>query len=228
MDLQGVVGARPGDPRGQQLGHAGLHIAAVSGIFFAAREPGELAGDHGLHRHPGELARDPREAVDGAAELVALERVGEAEIEGVLGDADGPRRGLDTRRFEGLHELLEAAPRLTAEQGVAGYREAVEGNLIFLHAAIAEHLDLGAHHAGRRERVVLGAPRLRGQEHGEALVARLALVAAHQQGHQIGARGMGDPGLVAGDAPVIAVAHRAAPQAAQVRAGAGFGEYRRR
>jgi hypothetical protein len=38
---------------------------------------------------------------------------------------------------------------------------------------------------------------------------------------------MGDPGLVAGDHPVVAIAHRAGAQRAQVRAGVGFGEHRR-
>ena len=45
MDLQGVVGGGPGDARRQQLGHAGLEIAAPAGILLARGEIGELAGD---------------------------------------------------------------------------------------------------------------------------------------------------------------------------------------
>src|SRR5580704_864259 len=38
VDLQGVVGVRPGDPCGKQLGHAGLDVAAPAAVFFARRE----------------------------------------------------------------------------------------------------------------------------------------------------------------------------------------------
>src|SRR5438445_6618463 len=49
-------------------------------------------------------------------------------------------------------ELLEAVAFDAAEQVLRLHLEAVEGDLVFLHAAIAEHLDLGARHAGRRDR----------------------------------------------------------------------------
>ena len=76
-----------------------------------------------------------------------------------LRDADGARRGLDARRLEGLHQLLEAAPFDAAEQVRGRHLEAVEGDLVFLHAAIAEHLDLGAGHAGGRETDCASLPR---------------------------------------------------------------------
>ena len=81
------------------------------------------------------------------AELHPLPGVAQAELEGALRDADGARRGLDAGRFEGLHQLLEALALDAAEQAVGGHVEAVEGDLVFLHAAIAEHLDLAARHA---------------------------------------------------------------------------------
>jgi hypothetical protein len=42
----------------------------------------------------------------------------------------------------------------------------VEADLELLHAAIADHLDLAPRHAGRRERIVVGAARLLGEQHG--------------------------------------------------------------
>src|SRR5262249_27793619 len=61
VDLQRVVGVAPGHARGQELGHAGLDVAAPGGVLLAGGEVGELAGDHGLDRHPGDLAGDARE-----------------------------------------------------------------------------------------------------------------------------------------------------------------------
>ena len=104
--------------------------------------------------------------------------------------------------------------------------EAVEGDLVFLHAAVAEHLDLAAAHALGREGLAHRAARLFGDEHREALVAGLARVGARHQGHQVRARAVGDPGLVAGDAVERAVAHRPGLERSQVGAGAGLGEDR--
>src|SRR5271168_1374798 len=81
MDLQRVIGVRPGDPRGEQLGHAGLDVAAPVLVLLARREIGELARHHGLDRHPGELAGDARELVERAAELPALVGIGQSELE---------------------------------------------------------------------------------------------------------------------------------------------------
>src|SRR6185437_16401396 len=70
MDLQRVVGIGPGGARGDQLRHAGLDVAAPLAILLARGEIGELARDHGLDRHPGELAEDAREGIDRLAELL--------------------------------------------------------------------------------------------------------------------------------------------------------------
>jgi hypothetical protein len=71
------------------------------------------------------------------------------------------------------------------------------------------------------------APRLLGDEHGQTLVAGDLGVGAHQERHDVAARRVGDPGLVAGDPVDIAVAHRPSFERAQVRAGARFREDRR-
>ena len=126
------------------------------------------------------------------------------------------------------HQLLEAQAFDAAEQVLGLHLEAVEGDLVFLHAAIAEHLDLGAGHARRRERIVVGAARLLGEQHGEAAIAGLVRIGAHQQRHQIGAHRMGDPGLVAVDLVDVALAHRARLQRGEIGAGIRFGEHRGR
>ena len=68
-----------------------------------------------------------------------------------------------------------------------------------------------------------------GEQHREAACGRLVAGSVRtSMRHQIGAGGVGDPGLVAGDAVVVAVADRAGPQRAEVGAGVGLGEDRGR
>ncbi len=59
-----------------------------------------------------------------------------------------------------------------AEQILGLHLETVEAQLVFLHAAIAEHADLAAAHAGGREGIGVGAARLLGEEHREAAIVR--------------------------------------------------------
>jgi hypothetical protein len=70
------------------------------------------------------------------------------------------RRRLDARRLERLHQLLEANALDAAEQVVGADQEVVKGELKLLHAAIAEHLDLGAGETLDRPGIVLAAARL--------------------------------------------------------------------
>src|SRR5438045_3668191 len=58
VDLERVVGVGPGGARGQELRHAGLDVAAAVAVLLARREVRELTRDHGLDRHPRELAAD--------------------------------------------------------------------------------------------------------------------------------------------------------------------------
>src|ERR1700730_3746831 len=80
VDLQRIVGIGPGGARGEQLRHAGLDVAAPVAVLLARSEVGQLACDHGLHCHPGELAEDPREGIDRLAELLAVESVARGEL----------------------------------------------------------------------------------------------------------------------------------------------------
>ncbi len=88
-------------------------------------------------------------------------------------DAERARGGLDARRFERFHELLEALALFAAEEVRGRHVEIVEADLELLHAAIAQNLDFAAGHAFRREGVFVRAARLLGDEHGETLVTLL-------------------------------------------------------
>ena len=61
MDLQSVVRRRPGDARAEQLGHAGLEVAALAFILLTRGEIGDLAGDMDFHRHADDFAEHARE-----------------------------------------------------------------------------------------------------------------------------------------------------------------------
>src|SRR4029077_7356143 len=128
-------------------------------------------------------------------ELHAFERIGESEFERVLRDPDGAGRGLDAGALEGRHQLLEALPLDRAEQSLGRHRETVEGDFIFLHAAIAEYRDLGAAHPRRWKGFLFAAARLLGQEYAETAIAALIGIGAGEQRHQVGARAVRDPGF---------------------------------
>jgi hypothetical protein len=146
-------------------------------------------------------------------------------VERGLRDADGARGGLDAGAFEGLHELLEALTFLSAQQVLALHLEVVEIDRVFLHAAIAEHLDLAAGNAGVLPGLFVRARRLLGEEHGQAAVIGRVGHGARQNRHHMGPRGMGDPRLVAVQDPVaVVILHRLRAQAAEVGAGVGLGE----
>ena len=155
----------------------------MPGILGAGGEIGDLAGNVDLDRHHGDLVGDAREIDQRLAELDALLGVAQGQIHRALGDADAAGGGLDARQFEGLHQLLEALALLAAEQIFGRNDETVEADLEFLHAAVAEHFDLAARHAGDRERIGRVAARLFGEQHRQALVARLRRIGAGEQGH---------------------------------------------
>jgi len=56
--------------------------------------------------------------------------------------------------------MLEALTLDPAEQSLGRHREAVEGDLVFLHTAITEDRDFGPGHPLGRKRVGIAAPRL--------------------------------------------------------------------
>ena len=197
-------------------------------VLLARRKQRQLPRHHGLDRHPDQLVGDARKRQDRLAELDPLPGVAERRFERAARHADRARRGLDARRLEGRHQLLEAAALDAAEQAVARHREAVERQRVLLHAAVPEHRDLAARQPRHRERLGGAAAGLLGEQDGQTAMARLARIGAAQDGHQVGARGMGDPGLGPGQAIALAITYRAGLQRGEIGAGVGLGEHRRR
>ncbi len=75
VDLQGVVGGGPGHAGGDQLGHAGLQVAALALVLLAGGEIGQLAHAHDLGGHHGQLVVDAGKLEDRLAELLAVQGV---------------------------------------------------------------------------------------------------------------------------------------------------------
>ena len=118
--------------------------------------------------------------------------------------------------FKRLHQLFEAFALDFAEKISVFDLEPVKGDFVFLHAAIAKHLDLAAAHAICRERILIRAPWLFGDEHGQTLVSGLVRIGARQQRHDIRTHRMGDPGFVAGDLPCVTVPDRTGAQGSEI------------
>jgi len=137
-----------------------------------------------------------------------------------------PAARVDARRLECGHELLETLTLHGAEEAIGANCEAVEGDLVLPHAAVAEHLYLGAPHADNRERVLVRPARLPCEEDRQATVARIRRAGAHEHGHQVGARGVGDPGLVPGDAVDSVLPHRSGANVRKIGARVRLGEHR--
>ena len=140
--------------------------------------------------------------------MLALLGIGQRLLHGRLRHADRPRRSLNARRLERLHQLPEAQPLDAAEQILSLHLETVERDLVFFHPAIAEDLDFGARNACGRKWIIIGAARLFRQQHGESAVAAFARIGAHEQRHQISAYRVRDPSLVAVDFVDVSVSDR--------------------
>ena len=123
-----------------------------------------------------------------------------------------------------MHQLLEALAFNATQKVRALHPEIVEVDGVFLHPAIAEHFDLAARNPCIDKGLRVGAGGFFGQEHRQAAIIAGAFNGAGQNGHHMGAGGMGDPCLVAIHHPVLAIAAGAGAQAAKVRPGVRFGE----
>ena len=121
MDPQRIGGDLEGGLGGEQLGHAGLHVDAFSGVGPAGGVVGHEAGGLELGGHLGEHELDGLVLEDRPAEGLALLRVGHRRLEGGLGHPDGPRRHVDAPEFqcrEGVAATVADAVVATEHVGV--------------------------------------------------------------------------------------------------------------
>ena len=144
MDLQRDVGVGPGRARGEQLGHPGLDVAAPPVVLLARGEIGQLARHHRVRPSISASLSATRGNRRSAGRIAAIASICKASSSAALRNADPARGSLDARAFEGRHQLLEAQPSHAAQEALGRHGEAVEDDLVFLHAAIAQNRDLAA------------------------------------------------------------------------------------
>ncbi|MPM58216.1 hypothetical protein SDC9_105047 [bioreactor metagenome] len=125
--------------------------------------------------------------------------------------------------------MAKALPRLAAQQAISVHFKAIERNVVLAHAAITQHRDFTTAHALGRKWLLLAAACLGCEEHAQAVVVGGARLRTRQQRHQIAARTMRDPRLVAANAPAATRhLHGACAQRTEVGTGVRLGEHRRR
>src|SRR5690606_30413947 len=188
VDAHGLGGDGEGGLAGEELGHAGLDVAALAGLLVLGGVAGEQPGGLQPGGHVGQLELDGLVLGDGLAEGRALLGVVEGGVEGGPGDADGPGGDVDAAVLAHAEELGQAPPRLAHEVG-GGDPVVGVGHLDRLDALVAELVDLPAD----RDAAV-GRARLLLDDEG-----RDALVGAGGERPQAGPTRGAPPGLRSGD-----------------------------
>ncbi len=214
MDLDRIVGGALRHLGGEELGHRRLGRVWLPAVLEPRRPVGHEPGRVDLGRHVGDLEGHALEGADGAAELLALLRVGRCGLVGRLRQPERHGRDPDAAAVEGLEEQLVALP-LGAEH-VPGRDPAVLEDELAGVAGVEAHLLL--HPAdGEAGRI--------GLDDEGADLARL-LFAIGDRRDDVGPRhaGVRDEALAPVQDPRIAVASRPRPGAARVAARPRLGE----
>ncbi len=158
--------------------HVRLDHRCLQRTFALGHPAGDVVGElpPGLDErgHPGELRLAQLVVEHRLAEDPPFLRVRETRLERGLHEAHGARRRLQAAVLEPLHLEIEAAaePGLAADEVLGGHEPVVEGDLVGVHAPVAERVDgaaLDLAPAGLLEReVVPGGGLLLDHEQREA------------------------------------------------------------
>src|SRR6202044_2572076 len=126
------------DLGGEELGHAGLHVAAQPRVGPLGGVQDQLPGRGDLGGRIGQVVADRLVLPDRLAEAFALLGVGERVVERGPGDAQRAGGDLDPPGFQALHHLREAVSLGPAEHRVGGRAVVLEYQLAGLHALVAQ------------------------------------------------------------------------------------------
>ena len=148
----------------EELGDAGLHVAALAGLVGDGRALGEQPRGLGTGHHVGELDLDRLVLADRLAEGLALLGVAHGLVEAGLGHADAAGGDVDAAEFQPAQRVLQALALHAADELVGVHAVVLEGKLGGVDPAVAEFLELAAY---------AEALALIGEEEAHALVAGL-------------------------------------------------------
>src|SRR6266851_3897313 len=102
VDLHGLTGAELGSLRGEELGHAGLEVAALACRLEPGRLVGQELGGLDARRHLGELGLDELVLHDGLTKGLTLLCIADRVLESRPGQAYAARRHIDAPALEGI------------------------------------------------------------------------------------------------------------------------------
>ena len=142
MNLERIVGSSPGNPGGEQIGHAGLEIAALVRILLRAGEIGDLARDMESRRPSWRACSATRgKAISGLPNW--MRSCAYRRPRSSADCATPTARAAVWIRADSkvCINCRKPSPSTSPSKFRAGDCETVEGQFVFLHAAIAEHLD---------------------------------------------------------------------------------------
>ena len=112
--------------------------------------------------------------------MFAIHSVAIGQIKRRLRHTHGPRGCLNAGAFEGFHQLLKPFAGFPAQKVFPLHLKAIKGQLIFLHTAIAQDLNLTTGHAVTWEGNLFATGCFLGQEHREAFVIFCVWIRARQ------------------------------------------------
>ena len=115
VDAEGVLDDLVAVLRGEVLRHPGLEVVALARVLHPGGLDHHRVGGLDLGRHLGEPEQDRLVLGDLLAEGLALLGVGDAELEGPVGDAAAAGRDVDAADLDAVHHLVEALAGLAAE-----------------------------------------------------------------------------------------------------------------
>src|SRR5450759_328439 len=214
VDLQAGIDHFARHPRAEQLGHRDFLDRVLAVHVEPERVVGERAPGLDLGLHVREVVGDDLEVGYRLAERLALLRVLEGLVEGLLRPADRAERERQPLPGEHAHDLVETAVEL-AEQRVAGDDHVRESQLAGAGSAPAQLVQLardleprgaGVHH-----------------EHRDAAITFLR-VGLRREDHEVAARAVGYARLRAVYHPFFPVFQRFCLDGGDVAAGVRLGD----
>ena len=215
MDLHGLAGAELGGLRGEELGHAGLEVAAPACRLERGRLVGQELGGLDACRHVGELGLDELVLRDGLPKGLTLLCIAYRVLEGRPGQAYAARRHIDAPALEGTHDHRKAGV-LLAEQILQRHARVLKDELARAQPTVAQLLQVAADPEARRALV--------DEQAGDAPRLGPRWIGAYKHAKHGAVLGVGDEHLRAVDDPLVLLSTCRGTQRRRVRARARFSQ----
>ena len=142
MDAHRLGGVEHRGLGGEELRHAGFHVATPAGVVGARGGFGEKTGRLEPGRHLRELDLNRLMLADGLAECLADLRVRDALLEAGTGNAAPARRDVDSAESETSEDLLQAPALHVSDEILFRDLAVVEDQLAGIDSLVTDLLEL--------------------------------------------------------------------------------------